>query len=122
MPRSAGKGGGHGVYCKFVEFQGGLARKAENDGERSAHPTQKPIDLMLWCLQRLKGGRTILDPYMGSGTTGVACVRLGRRFIGIEIEPKYFDIACRRIGDELKRPRLELAAPAPPAVQEALEL
>lgn len=114
--------GGHGVYCKFVEFQGGLARKAEFDGSQSAHPTQKPIDLMLWCLARLKGKGHVLDPYMGSGTTGVACVRLGRRFTGIEIESKYFDIACRRIADELKRPRLDLAAPPPPATQEALEL
>jgi site-specific DNA-methyltransferase (adenine-specific)/modification methylase len=59
---------------------------------------------------------------MGSGTTGVAYVQLGRKFIGIELEPRYFDIACRRISDELKRPRLDLAAPAPAPKQEALEL
>lgn len=57
---------------------------------------------------------------MGSGTTGVAAVSLGRRFIGIEIEPKYFDIACRRIGDELKRPRLPFAEPAPQPKQQAM--
>lgn len=119
-PSLAGRRGGHGVYCKYVEFQGGLARKAEHDGKQSAHPTQKPVDLMLWCVERVKG-RRILDPYMGSGTTGVACVRLGRRFIGVEIEPKYFDIACRRIADELKRPRLDLAPP-PVVKQEAFEL
>ena len=62
------------------------------------HPTQKPIALMEWCIGHLPAtAQTILDPFMGSGTTGVACARLGRRFIGIEIEPKYFDIACRRI-------------------------
>jgi DNA modification methylase len=58
---------------------------------------------------------------MGSGTTGVACAQLGRSFIGIELEPRYFDIACRRIADELKRPRLNLT-PAPKPVQEAMQL
>jgi len=62
----------------------------------SAHPTQKPIGLMRWCLSFVKG-ETILDPFMGSGTTGVAAVQMGRKFIGIEREPKYFDIACKRI-------------------------
>ena len=66
------------------------------------HPTQKPVALMQWCLKWIESN-SILDPYMGSGTTGVACVRLGRRFIGIELEPKYFAIAKRRIRDELKR-------------------
>lgn len=67
--------------------------------EGRLHPTQKPVALMEWCCDRVKAdaGSTIFDPYMGSGTTGVACVRTGRRFIGIEKEPKYFDIACKRI-------------------------
>ena len=60
------------------------------------HPTQKPIRLMEWCLGHIDPGATI-DPFMGSGTTGVACANLGRTFIGIEREPKYFDIACQRI-------------------------
>ncbi len=77
------------------------------------HPTQKPNQLMTWCLGFLPDARTILDPFMGSGTTGVAAVSLGRKFIGIEIEPKYFDIACRRISEEVARPRLPLAEPAP---------
>jgi DNA modification methylase len=65
---------------------------------RGDHPTQKPIGVMTWCLQQVpEPVQTILDPFMGSGTTGVACAQLGRKFIGIEIEPKYFDIACRRI-------------------------
>ena len=67
------------------------------------HPTQKPLALMNWCLRFLPEAQTILDPFMGSGTTGVACVRLGRRFIGIELEPKYYAIAKRRIQDELNR-------------------
>lgn len=65
--------------------------------EGKIHPTQKPLPLMEWCLSFLPDSKTILDPYMGSGTTGVACANLGRDFIGIEIERKYFDIACERI-------------------------
>ena len=69
------------------------------------HKNEKPIALM----ERLVAfidARTILDPFMGSGTTGVACAKLGRKFIGIELEPKYFDIACKRIDDAYKQPRL----------------
>lgn len=85
---------------------------AVRDGKQ--HPTQKPIALMQWCLGFLPDARTILDPFMGSGTTGVACVREGRRFIGIEIDPGYFDIACRRIEAEMRAPRLDLPAPPKP--------
>jgi hypothetical protein len=82
------------------------------------HPTQKPIQLMQWCLGFIPEAKTILDPFMGSGTTGVACVKLGRRFIGIEREPKYFDIACRRIRDAYSQPDMFVeAAKAPPAEQ-----
>ena len=66
--------------------------------EWTPHPTQKPLRLMKVLLERFtKQGDTILDPFMGSGTTGVACVQTGRNFIGIEIEPKYFEIAEKRI-------------------------
>ncbi len=65
--------------------------------EGKEHPTQKPLPLMKWCLGFLPDALTILDPFMGSGTTGVAAVQMGRDFIGIEREEKYFDIACRRI-------------------------
>jgi DNA modification methylase len=58
-------------------------------------------------------GDSILDPFMGSGTTGVAAVKLGRKFIGIEIEPKYFDIACRRINDATKQQDLFIKKPKP---------
>ena len=70
---------------------------AATNGERVAHPTQKPLALMKWCIQQAGNPDTILDPFMGSGTTGVAAVQMGRKFIGIEREPKYFDIACQRI-------------------------
>jgi site-specific DNA-methyltransferase (adenine-specific)/modification methylase len=63
------------------------------------HPTQKPLSLMCWCVSLAKGCGLIADPFMGSGTTGVACANLGRTFIGIERERKYFDIACRRVED-----------------------
>jgi site-specific DNA-methyltransferase (adenine-specific)/modification methylase len=63
------------------------------------HPTQKPVPLMRWCIQKAKvpPGGVILDPYMGSGSTGVAAMQMRHPFIGIEIDPRYFDIACRRI-------------------------
>ncbi len=67
------------------------------NGERVGHPTQKPLRVMEWSLSFLPDARTVLDPFMGSGTTGVACANLGREFTGIEIDQKYFDIACRRI-------------------------
>ena len=68
------------------------------------HPTQKPIRLMVKLVRKTAG--TLLDPFMGSGTTGVACMNLGRKFIGIEIEPKYFDIACERIDQAQRQQRL----------------
>src|SRR5690606_1192010 len=75
-----------------------------SEGEKY-HPTQKPVALMAWCLKWVKG-QTILDPFMGSGTTGVACLPAGRSFIGIEREPKYFDIACCRIEDAQRQARV----------------
>ena len=75
--------------------------------ERLEHPTQKPVALMAWILGlRWTPAGTVLDPFMGSGTTGVACANLGRKFIGIEIEPRYFDIACRRIEDAQRQGKL----------------
>jgi site-specific DNA-methyltransferase (adenine-specific) len=69
------------------------------------HPTQKPLSLMNWCLTFIKAD-TILDTFMGSGTTGVACVQTGRNFIGVEIDPDYYAIAKRRIQEVLMQPRL----------------
>ncbi|MDE2472591.1 MAG: site-specific DNA-methyltransferase [Bradyrhizobium sp.] len=80
--------------------------------EENGHPCPKPIKQTEWLVNRASlAGDLILDPFMGSGTTGVACLRLGRRFIGIEIEAAYFDIACRRIEEEHRKPRLALPEP-----------
>lgn len=75
------------------------AYRASEAGQKAIHPTQKPIALMRWCLELmgLKPGSTILDPYMGSGTTGVAAVELGFNFVGIELDPQHFATAQRRI-------------------------
>lgn len=71
------------------------------------HPSPKPLRVMRWLVQDVsKKGETVLDPFMGSGTTGVACVALGRGFIGIEKVPSYFDIACQRIDDAQRQGRL----------------
>jgi DNA modification methylase len=87
-------------------------------GDGRHHPTQKPVELMKWCLGFVPKAQTILDPFMGSGTTGVACVQMDRKFIGIEREPKYFDIACRRISEAYKQPRLFKEEPKKPVQQE----
>lgn len=76
---------------------------AKGDYKGKLHPTQKPITLMQWCVEKTVG--TILDPFMGSGTTGVACVQLGRSFIGIEKDPAYFQIAVKRIDAALDADR-----------------
>lgn len=104
---------GHGVYCQKDLSNNAIAKFR-------SHPTQKPVSLMEWCLGFLPAStKTILDPFMGSGTTGVACVNLGRSFIGIEREPSYFDIACRRIDEATRQPRL-FDAPKPRPEQSAL--
>ena len=78
-----------------------------NGEARGDHPTQKPIGVMAWAINHVpEPCRTILDPFMGSGTTGVAAANLQRAFIGIEREPKYFDIACRRIEDAQRQSRM----------------
>jgi DNA modification methylase len=90
-------------------------------GEREArsHPHQKPVSLCEALLLKLPDDFRILDPFMGSGTTGVACVRLQRAFVGIELDPAHFDTACRRIERAHNSPRL-FEEPKPKPVQEAL--
>jgi DNA modification methylase len=83
------------------------------------HPHEKPIWLCAHFIRKAPSAVTILDPFMGSGTTGVAALMLDRKFIGIEIEPRYFDIACRRIEEAWKQPRLFNDA-APKPIQGAL--
>ena len=92
------------------QFRGHAAAEA-------SHPHVKPTDLLWRLVQPIKG--TILDPFMGSGTTGVACAKLGRRFIGIEIEDRYFQIACRRIEEAYRQPDLFIEPPPKPK-QEAM--
>jgi len=77
--------------------------RAQLSTENKQHPTQKPVGLMTWCIDLSGSPQTILDPFMGSGTTGVAAVQMGRKFIGIERELKYFDIACKRIEQASKQ-------------------
>ena len=84
------------------------------------HPTEKPAELLRRLVSVVSPiGGSVLDPFMGSGTTGVACVNLGRKFTGIELDPGYFDVACRRIEEAYKQPRL-FEEPAPKPVQERI--
>jgi len=98
---------------KMVRILHGGTINADGHGIPRLHPTQKPIRLMEWCIGFVTGD-TILDPYMGTGTTGVAAVKLGRKFIGIEIETKYFDIACRRIQAAVDAPDMFIERPPEP--------
>jgi DNA modification methylase len=94
--------------------------RALRDGKE--HPTQKPVEVMAWCLDQLPPGtKTIVDPFAGVFTTGVAAVNRGLSFTGIEREEKYFEAGLRRISDAIKRPRLPFEEPRK-AVQEALDL
>jgi DNA modification methylase len=91
-----------------------------NGGSPKYHPTQKPQKLMEWCLNFLPDSITILDPFMGSGTTGVACVKTGRHFTGIELDPDYFEIAVERITAAYNQPDMFIDQPEPKPVQESL--
>lgn len=86
------------------------------------HSCEKPVELLKRCILLCErtGSGTVLDPFMGVGSTGVAAIKLGRKFIGCEIEPKYFEIALRRISEALKAPDLFIEAPKPVAKQEQL--
>ncbi len=74
--------------------------------EERHHPTQKPLEVMKWVIELCPKSDTILDPFMGSGTTGVAAIQMGKKFIGIEREQQYFDIACKRIEQAIAQPQL----------------
>jgi site-specific DNA-methyltransferase (adenine-specific)/modification methylase len=108
-----------------IRFLWNGCMRRERDIAR-VHPTQKPVDVMKWCIEHIPApNRTILDPFMGSGTTLVAAVQLGRSGIGIEREEKYFDAACRRIEEAYKQPDMlvsqEIAAPVQLSLIEAAE-
>jgi len=93
--------GGHGVYCCQDLSMNAIARDR-------LHPNQKPESLLIWYLDKAKVpvGAIVLDPFMGSGTTGVACIKTGRRFIGIEIDPTYCEIAEKRISEAALQHRM----------------
>ena len=94
--------------------------KALGDGKQ--HPTQKPVALMEWCLGFLPDAKTILDPFMGSGTTLVACQRMGRNGTGIELDEEYWRIACRRVDEAARQPDLLIPETLPQPTQEAMDL
>ena len=93
---------------------------AATNAERAGHPTQKPVRVMTWSLTFASDAQTVLDPFMGSGTTGVACAQHGKAFTGIERERKYFDIACERIARAQAQGSLLPPDPAPAPQQLAL--
>lgn len=107
---------GHGVYC--FRDQSLMA-----ETKQRAHPTQKPVPLMQWCLGFFPRANVVLDPFMGSGTTLVACAKLGRRGIGIELDPDYFEIACERVRKAYDQPDMFIERPkAAEPVQEGFDL
>ncbi len=92
--------------------------KALSRRDGNFHPTQKPVEIMEWCITFIPEENVVVDPFMGSGSTGVACVNMGRRFIGIDIDPKYFDITCSRLEEARKEPDMFITEAKP--VQEGL--
>ena len=111
--KAVGFAGGHGELawtniCKspklFTHMWDGFRRASEVNQHH--HPTQKPVALMKWCLDLSNSDGVVFDPFMGSGSTGVACAMEGRRFIGVEIDRSYFATACRRIEQAYAQPRL----------------
>ena len=112
--------GGSGRAIKHI--WDACIREGEWFGKPNCHPHQKPVEVLEWCIG-FTSGQTILDPFMGSGTTGVACVKLGRKFIGIEIDAKYFDIACKRIRDAYAQPDMfvEQSKPEQPKQLDLME-
>lgn len=90
------------------------ARHEVTAGQQRHHPTQKPEILMRWCIEQAGRPPSIWDPYMGAGSTGVAAIQMGISFVGCELNPRYFDIACRRIEQAQRQQPLLLAEVAQP--------
>lgn len=102
--------------------RGVFSHNTNNPDREGTHPTEKPISLMKELVILFTNlGDVVCDPCMGSGTTGVACAKMRRKFIGIEIDPTYFDIACKRIEDAYKQPDMFIT-PAMPQVQEVMAI
>lgn len=132
-PRFNGQGPARGAECFVTAWCGPGYRKWNAGGKRGVythcvntnrhgiHPTEKPVPLMTEIVGDFTQYRDlVLDPFCGSGTTGIACLRLGRRFIGIERDPKYFDVACERVEKASRQADLFVAAPAEKPVQQPL--
>lgn len=118
-PRFNGQGAARGAECFVTCWAGtgyrswngggkrGVYTHCVNTGRQGEHPTEKPVPLMRDIIADFtRPGQTILDPFMGSGTTGVACIQLGRSFVGIEQNIQWFDLACRRLDEAHRQPRL----------------
>ena len=136
-PRFNGQGPARGAECFVTCWAGtgyrkwngggkrGIYTHCVNTGRQGEHPTEKPVPLMMDLVADFtQPGQTICDPFMGSGTTGVACVALGRSFVGIEQNERWFDLACRRIEEAYKQPRLfkdEAPKPVQLSLTEAAE-
>lgn len=132
-PQLNGQGPAQGAECFVTAWCGDGHAKWNAGGKRGVythltnqpdrtglHPTEKPLPLMREILGDFTNyGDVVLDPFMGSGTTGVACAKMGRKFIGIELSPKYFNIACKRMEEAYKQPDLFVPSPQRP-VQETL--
>lgn len=133
-PRFNGQGPARGAECFVTCWAGtgyrrwngggkrGIYTHCVNTGRQGEHPTEKPVPLMRELVADFtRPGELICDPFMGSGTTGVAALLLGRRFVGIEQNERWFDLACRRVEEAYRQPRL-FDEPAPKPVQSALQL
>ena len=127
MPRFNGQGAARGFECAVTAWCGKGYRSWNGGGKRGVftycvntdrqgeHPTEKPAPLMCELVSLYSNpGETICDPFAGSGTTGVACTKTGRNFVGIEQDPKWFDLACRRIEAAQRQSDLFVAAPVAP--------
>lgn len=100
----------------------GMLQQDMANKEVREHPTQKPVPVMRWALMQVRDAVTVCDPFMGSGTTGVACVQEGRRFVGIERERRYFDVACARIEQALREQPLLAPEPVAEPEQQGFDL
>jgi site-specific DNA-methyltransferase (adenine-specific) len=110
-----GTNGAKGFDTDNAEYHDGVFRFTSPPTAEREHTTQKPVELMEQLVKVAKPGKTVFDPFMGSGTTGVACLNMGRKFIGVELTEHYFDVSCKRIEQAMKQPSLFDGLPEPEA-------